>query len=238
MKALEVTNVVTAFVVLGLLLALFSPLADPARLSVNDQMARIEAGKVSADKVDYRFLRFDGQRYGDAALKGLVKKGGEVGERAAEALARKDRWADVAEVSESAPGNPSSLAPVGAAGKVVPESFLKTAWDTYFEERLNCSTKAPCPVVFLDLNSDGQDELVIGGRREALVFTQAEDTKWWLILSGDIEDCPGTADALRAGRVRAETAKWRDLIVDGKRLALTDNWNGCRSIRPAPPPTP
>lgn len=235
MKALEVTNVVTAFVVLGLLLALFSPLADPARLSVNDQMARIAAGKVTADKVDYAFLRFDGEKYGKAALEGLVKRGGEAGKRAAEALKRTNRWEQAAGSSQFAAANPVTLAPVGSSGKVVPEAFLKSTWDTGYQQRLNCSVQAPCPVVFLDLNGDGQDELVIGGRREALVFTHFDSTEWWLILAGDIEACPGFSEALRAGRARAESAKWRDLVVDGKRLALSDNWDDCRPVRPNPP---
>jgi hypothetical protein len=39
LKRLETTNIFTAFVVLAVLLALFSPIADPARISVADQVA-------------------------------------------------------------------------------------------------------------------------------------------------------------------------------------------------------
>src|SRR5260370_15638541 len=45
-------NIVTAFLVLGVLLALFTPIADPARLAVASQLARLEAGTIAADNVD------------------------------------------------------------------------------------------------------------------------------------------------------------------------------------------
>lgn len=42
MKALETTNIATALLEVAVILALFTPLADPARLSVADQVARLE----------------------------------------------------------------------------------------------------------------------------------------------------------------------------------------------------
>lgn len=53
-------NIATAFVVLGTVLLLFSPLLDPARVSVNSQLARLEAKKVGIDKFDLAYLRFEG----------------------------------------------------------------------------------------------------------------------------------------------------------------------------------
>src|SRR5471032_1152673 len=71
LAAIAKVNRATAFVILALLLALFTPLADPARLSVNDQMARLDSGKVSASKFDFTYLKFEGARYGRAALEQL-----------------------------------------------------------------------------------------------------------------------------------------------------------------------
>jgi hypothetical protein len=67
-------NIATAFVVLAVLLGLFTPIADPARLSVNSQMARLAAGKIGADKFDFDYLKFEGARYGAAALKQLAAR--------------------------------------------------------------------------------------------------------------------------------------------------------------------
>jgi hypothetical protein len=53
MKTLEATNIAMAFVVIVVLLALCTPLADPRRLSVEDQVARLETGKVKPEAFDY-----------------------------------------------------------------------------------------------------------------------------------------------------------------------------------------
>ena len=54
------------------ILALFSPLADPARLAVQDQIARLQRGAVSADTFDYDFLRFESGKAGETALRRLA----------------------------------------------------------------------------------------------------------------------------------------------------------------------
>jgi hypothetical protein len=94
LKWLEITNVFTAFVILAVILALFSPIADPARISVADQVARLEAGKVSPDAFDFAFLRFTSGRFGLDALKQLKDKqdgpdASRIAERTSTALAWK-----------------------------------------------------------------------------------------------------------------------------------------------------
>ncbi|EHN76789.1 hypothetical protein SMCF_3695, partial [Streptomyces coelicoflavus ZG0656] len=54
-------------------LALFSPLLDPARLSVADQVARLERGAVKPQDFDFDFLRFDSGKAGLAALDRLMR---------------------------------------------------------------------------------------------------------------------------------------------------------------------
>ena len=53
LKRLEPTNVVACFAGIATLLALLSPLVDPARLSVASQIARLQSGEIAADKFDY-----------------------------------------------------------------------------------------------------------------------------------------------------------------------------------------
>src|SRR5262249_45040844 len=50
LRGLQVTNLVTAYVILAVLLALFTPIADPARISVTDQVGRLESGRTPPDK--------------------------------------------------------------------------------------------------------------------------------------------------------------------------------------------
>ena len=71
LRALAAVNVTAAFLVIAVMLALFTPIADPARISVNSQMARLESGKTTAAQFDFRYLRFEGGRYGKAALERL-----------------------------------------------------------------------------------------------------------------------------------------------------------------------
>ena len=97
LKRLEFTNILAAHLVVVVLLALFSPLANPARLSVNDQVARLDQGRVAPDKFDYAFLRFEAGRPGMAALKALAARttgpnAAVIAKRATAALARKERY--------------------------------------------------------------------------------------------------------------------------------------------------
>jgi hypothetical protein len=64
MRTLEVTNIAMAFGVIGVLLALCTPLADPRRLSVDDQVARLVKVMVRTEAFDYQFLRFEAGRLG------------------------------------------------------------------------------------------------------------------------------------------------------------------------------
>src|SRR5262245_31257831 len=72
MKGLERTNVLVACVIVAAVLSLFSPLADPGRISVADQLARLQAGTVPPERFDFNFLRFNSGRYGREALDRLA----------------------------------------------------------------------------------------------------------------------------------------------------------------------
>ena len=72
LRRLEPCNVLTSFVILATLLALLTPLADPARISVASQVSRLKSGAVAPDKFDYAYLRWSGQRYGGDALRTLA----------------------------------------------------------------------------------------------------------------------------------------------------------------------
>src|SRR5690606_36533028 len=86
MRPLERTNIIGGVVAVAAVLALYTPLADPAQLSVADQMRRLEAGRVSAEDFDYGFLRFEAGRSGRGALDRLAaSQDPEIARRAREA---------------------------------------------------------------------------------------------------------------------------------------------------------
>ena len=71
-NVLAATNIVTSFAIIAGLAALLSPLADPARIAVADQMRRLQAGVIAPDKFEYAFLRFHAGRFGVEALRALT----------------------------------------------------------------------------------------------------------------------------------------------------------------------
>src|SRR5690606_23218598 len=128
------TNIATAFVILAMLIVLFSPLGDPARLSVTSQMARLENGKIAAAAFDYNYLRFEGKRYGKEALEALKKTtagidASAIRTQAETALNKKNRW-------DPNDGNPVADAAsrmkditVWPQTEMLPESFLQQQWN-------------------------------------------------------------------------------------------------------------
>jgi hypothetical protein len=217
MRRLEITNIAAAFVSLGLLLAIFTPLADPARLSVNDQMARLKAGKVKPEKVDYKFLRFKGGRYGVAALETLKAQGGEAGKRAAEALKLTREWDE-----RPIPGvDPASMPAVWPKGRDLPPAFFAQTFDG--AERNACTLNGSCVSAFVDMTRDGVEEVVVSDGYRVWIHGQA-DGRWRLVATGHLANWSGpprkTEDALRAGQLEVRPAAFDDLLIGGARIIL------------------
>jgi len=219
-------NIVTAFVVLGVLLALFTPIADPARLAVASQVARLEAGTIAPDKFDFAYLRFDGARYGKAALEKLktVEQGAQASEirrRALAALELKNRW----EQQQIAP-TPQQLAAnltVYPVGRMLPESFLTQSWAAVAPAAPSCLLSAnatlKCEAIVIDIDGDGIDEILVLEPWRAVVMAEDGQGGWRVAgqLDGPIH-CEPVRAALRAGRFEAMPPRWRDLQVDGLHL--------------------
>ncbi|HEX7968969.1 MAG TPA: DUF4153 domain-containing protein [Stellaceae bacterium] len=229
LERIEICNVAAAFVVLGVLLALFTPIADPARLSVGSQVARLESGVVPPEKFDFAYLRFDGARYGRAALERL--KAAETGAQAADirrraqaALELKNRWE-----RERIVLTPQELAAnitVYPAGRVLPESFLKQNWGALARWTLpSCLVEAShkCEAFLLDLDGDGREEAVFLDP-PTLMVVMAEDGHGAWRRAGQFDGpvhCSAVRDALRAGKYETAAPTWRDLQVSGLRLRFT-----------------
>jgi hypothetical protein len=245
MKPLEITNVITAFVILAVILLLLSPVGDPARISTDDQVRRLETGRIAPDKFDYTFLRFDAGRYGAAALKALgAKKTGPnaaaIAAQVAAVMKLTNRW-------ESPPTPPMELAKIKVypAGQKLPDDFLHQEWGTYGP----CSSGIDgCEAYLIDLDGDGRPEVVVhdgsdGQPRAAQVMGQssvevyARDAKGvWNqegVLSADCAD-PKAPDALRGGTYKIVSPRWRDLEINGQRFAFTTTQTslpGCKGGR-------
>jgi hypothetical protein len=209
MKALETTNIAMAFVVIAVLLALYTPVADPRRLSVNDQVARLEKGKVKADDFDYEFLRFDSGRFGRKALDRLkANPDAVVAQRAKVAGALEYRTGN-GRRSPTVAHPRISFYPKGIQP---PPGFLAL----YAQETSNdCLLgNLECEARLLDVTGDARPEVLLSNGWEIEVYGRGVDGAWRK-LGGFRTEC-GEVDihgALRDGTLGLAPPMVQDLTA-------------------------
>ena len=219
MQPLERTNVITAVLEIAVILALFSPLADPARLSVADQVARLERGAVKPDQFDYRFLRFESGKVGEAALNRLTRSSNPLIARGARNMKAVDhRW------DERDVGAPdlTPIYEVVPAGARLPDGFAKALPPTDDRTQL-CRTAGNCVVSPVDVNGDGRPEVLVANSVAIQLWT-LQDGEWtgvgawtpdWCVR--DARERTDPREALRNGQVRPAAPEWPDLEIAGRR---------------------
>lgn len=221
MKHLEGTNVLAAHVALALLLAIFSPLADPARLSVNDQMHRLRTGKVSVQDFDYNFLRHASGLHGRKALDQLVDhpfglRAAEMAERARNARKAENPWDHV----------PATAAEQARAVKVIgaealPGSFTSQVWSNADDPLRDCTGDRSCTAIIRDFDSQGGAEILIQAPSSNNLYAQS-GARWDHI--GQVPGICGekNSNALKAGDFTLEppVRVWNDLVINGRRVPV------------------
>jgi uncharacterized membrane protein len=125
MRLIEKTNILSAYLTVILLLALYTPLADPARLSVGDQIARLKNGKVAAEKFDYGYLSRSGEKYGEAALNDLKLNATE-GQKKIIDREISNPWQHAGKMIALQPDKEFNVYP---EGKTLPATFKDKQWD-------------------------------------------------------------------------------------------------------------
>jgi hypothetical protein len=233
---LEPTNIAAAAVIVVVVLALFSPVADPARIAVADQLRRLEAGQVAPEAFDYKFLRFRSGRYGRAALERLAARtegptAAAIAERAKQAMSLQTPWQ---------PGRPATaairagnIAVIHPAGQALPEGFIQQDWAATTDRRWllpRCLlAEARCEAALIDLDGDGGAEVVLlavdPGPSGA--FKAGAGGRWtWLGSITNIH-CRGVRDAWTAGRWQPVEPPVKDIDAAGVRLRVVPNLGGC-----------
>ena len=219
MAPLERANVWTAVLAVGLILALFSPLADPIRLSVADQVARLERGAVSPEHFDYRFLRFESGKAGLAGLTRLsASTNAEVARRAREAAAAENRWDDAA---TGAPER-TPVFEVWPAGAALPEGFVSSIGTD--DGRYYCTPNNQCVAKPMDLNGDAAPEVLVATSHNITLWARNADGAWKSVGDFNTNRCDGRdrpkddRDVLRSDALRSVAPAWPDLDFAGQRL--------------------
>ncbi|MDB5469334.1 MAG: hypothetical protein JWR84_894 [Caulobacter sp.] len=220
MRRLEPTNVATSFVGLAVLLALLSPLADPVRLSVDSQVARLQAGKVKPAEFDFDYLKFSSGAFGKKALDRLAADRGEIGR-----LARAARLKESRSERDSIP--PEKQQPVAGikvwpAGKAMPEG-VKAQWADLAS--VNCDKDSlECELFMIDLNGDGHDEALLKDGGSRVMVLELDKAGGWLRRGYmDVPYCRGEGEvwaAMRAGRFEMRASAWPEIVVDGAVMVL------------------
>ncbi|KQY84447.1 MULTISPECIES: DUF4153 domain-containing protein [unclassified Brevundimonas] len=210
MRPLERATIWTGVLALALILALFSPLLDPARLSVTDQVARLQRGAVTPDRFDYHFLRFESGKAGQAALARLARSGNaDIAARTRAARSATDRHDPAL-----GPRHPQVIE-MSPAGSALPADFL-----TSVEGRAlrGCDAAGDCVAALRDVNGDGTPEVLLARAHGVQVFARIDPNRWAVVGSFDPAVCQGreSADlreAFRAGRSAPVASAWPDLVL-------------------------
>jgi len=235
LKRVERWNFYGALVVLAVLLALFSPVADPYRISVANQVTRLESGRVSPEQFDFTNLRWQGGRFGYAALERL--RDSASGERAAyvrdtaqRAILATNRYARLAD-----PEITTANVAVHPADAKLPATFVAQDWSrTLFTDGvvpfqpgcLRGQRSAMCDAWMKDLDGDGKDEIIVLERNAAFAYRLNSDGRWqtvgsWLLPNS----CPKILTDMQAGNFTTAPPKpgpWPDLEISGQKFRFSE----------------
>lgn len=237
MRPLERTNVATALLSVLLILALFSPLLDPDRLSVADQVARLERGAVAADRFDYGFLRWQSGKAGEAALEGLTRSTDTaVATRAKTAQKAENRYDDVVTTDEAR----APVIEMWPAGTTLPPRFMVTANED--GQLRHCQYANFCIATRRDLDGDGQPEILLAGHEEMEIYVGSESGDWRRV--GFFELCRNRPrsdprDFIKSGALNPVSPRWPDLDLGegAQRARFRSDFRECRRGTVEVPPT-
>jgi hypothetical protein len=230
LPTLDRVNTATAFVIVAVIVLVFSPLVDPARIAVHSQLARLAAGRVSAQHFDFAFLRFDGARFGRAALDRLERQAAQAG--GPDAAPTRQRIAAVRKLEnpwnrhdlDQGPTDFAANLRPHPAGASLPASLLHADPATFGERwRLpHCLylKNQACDAVQLDVNGDGKLDVVllpVDGRLGG-VLGEAAPGQWRLLGTINVGACGPVRAALLAGNTHSVEPALRDIEAAGVQL--------------------
>jgi hypothetical protein len=234
------TNIITAFLTLVILLGLFTPLADPARLSVSDQLARLATGKISASNFDFDYLRLEGVRYGDAALQKMkiatVGVDAETIRTDAEAALKKiNKYGQRETAAASDATSRAANITVWPHNIVLPATFTNQSWPDQEKQYLlplclkNKDNK--CDAYLIDMNGDGHKDILLknsGSYSQLILFVLGADGKWEPrgTTGNGYYNCDAMWQALAAGDYKLATPEFKDLEIAGQRLQIEPWFSG------------
>lgn len=257
LKRLERVNVTASFAMLAVFAALLTPLADPDRIAVSSQVARLHAVQTPPDKFDYQLLRFDSGIAGTTALAALIKDPNpEIAARAKRAEASDTRSYNSDDVADPAVTEaPFAHATIYPSGAVLPPDFRAMNWKTQVESYdLAClKNGTACDIYVLPGASQGSPTIIVLDQpdktepavfgetpamlvqRTAPTFERGPDGSWHRTGTLSNLHCPAVITALRAGKAARTRTLFDDFEAGGIRLEMAPNRDTTPNPCPAPP---
>ncbi|MEX1993849.1 MAG: DUF4153 domain-containing protein [Steroidobacteraceae bacterium] len=227
MGRMGVVNVYVALATVVLLTLMLSPVLSPERLAAASQFTRVLEQQ---DEDSYRYLRFDSGAYGRARLRRLAElqdhpQAESIRAAAKRELKRKFPWyqrgpketltADDFEVFPASQAlEPGLLAALGATER---NDVLHS-----------CEPPEPCPMLFVDLNRDGEDEALVFSNFGTVALRRKGGT--WAAArrldtfraAASFHDRRSIRAALRDGSYAVRDLEWQVLDVRGERFVFDD----------------
>ena len=239
MPSIASTNIGAALVMCAGIVLLLSPALDPNRLATENQLSRLETGRVTADKFDVWALTQQGRTGHDALVtlrgqRGTDGKPGKLALRAEDAFYRagynRDRDEDN---SEELVANLTERIESYPAGKAIPAGFVKflkqdtASWESW-ERNRSCFARhqgqQKCVLLQVDLNQDGSDEMVLGDMAfsaPSRVYAVNQKTWRWV---GHLMPEDGSPDSVRAelatGDYAVQPQRWDALRLGKSRFQV------------------
>lgn len=221
------TNVAAAVLLAVALVTCLGPVADPRRLSVASQLARLQSGAATAADFDFAFLAREGGRYGREALEQLANANADAAVRrgAAQALAQRNEPVPERHDPEAAAAALQGVRVLPPGQRADPEllRWLARANADWYE-RACVANSARCMLWLVDTDGKGKRGALLlwqnGGFATATLYAR-EDTGWRRQGTTNTElNVTEWSGAIEAGQVRWLPPRWPDLEVRGKRLQL------------------
>lgn len=239
MKRLETTNIATAWITLAIIAALFSPVADPSRIGVASQIERLRSGTVAPEKFDFVSLKFDGARWGAAALADLRDNAtgpdaGAIKSRASAALAMTSRYAGNApNGQQKSAADKLTMIAVLPEGRSLPVAFVDLIVEAPASPLANCflAPTNKCVARFVTVAPLQPEALLVFGEYVQPMLFESDAGGAWKLAGNIVSalNCRPLIDALRAAAPEFTTREALDILISGEAYALSAPPPACRA---------
>ncbi|CAB3701504.1 DUF4153 domain-containing protein [Achromobacter pestifer] len=253
---LGATNLIAAFATLGLLVAVNTPIANPLRLTAESQLQRMIDGRMNPERFRFYAMGKDYGHWGRDALQQLADGAAnaqdpQIAIAAAETLrGGYFRWDDAKLAVDQLPATVPAFTTI-PANRAIPEAWWTALRETAPSHASTCATPVnsakpdqapslPCRLIFADLTSDGQDEIILymarpddqapGAQERLIAYASNAPGEWSMLgrlqqegFAQRLEDMTGVMDiqqALEQGLVRTQPRTDLDLIIGDNLLRL------------------